>query len=104
MSAAIDRLRELKPDLVISSILRFNYPARSSDASPVTQGGLYVTGIVGTLFVTFNIFAITMVLQYKKVGRWREYLAGEKTYMILSLFAKTLLAWQVFTGTLRPGG
>jgi hypothetical protein len=52
--------------------------------------------------VSFNVFAITMILQYRKVGRWREYLAGEKTYMLLSLFAKTMLAWQVFFGTLRP--
>ena len=64
----------------------------------------FVYVIVGTLFVSFNIFAITMVLQYRKIGRWRDYLTGEKTYMVLSLFAKTLLAWQVFSGTLRPGG
>jgi hypothetical protein len=37
-----------------------------------------------------------MVLQYKKVGPWRDYLFGEKTYIILSLTAKALLAWQVF--------
>ena len=49
------------------------------------------------------IIAITMILQYKKVGRWRDYLYGEKTYMILSLVAKSLLAWQVWSGTLRPG-
>jgi len=59
--------------------------------------------IIGSLFVAFNIFAITMVLQYRKIGRWRDYLAGEKAYMILSLVAKTLLAWQVWSGTLRPG-
>jgi hypothetical protein len=55
-----------------------------------------------TLFLSFNVFAITMVLQYVKVGRWRDYLVGERTYMFMSLFAKTLLAWQVFAGTLRP--
>ncbi len=64
----------------------------------------FVYVIVGTLFVTFNIFAITMVLQYRKIGRWRDYLVGEKTYMVMSLVAKSLLAWQVFSGTLRPGG
>ncbi|HYO44539.1 MAG TPA: heliorhodopsin HeR [Candidatus Limnocylindrales bacterium] len=63
-------------------------------------GFVYV--IIGSLFVAFNIFAITMVLQYRKIGRWKNYLAGEKTYMILSLVAKTLLAWQVWSGTLRP--
>jgi hypothetical protein len=64
----------------------------------------FVYVIVGTLFVTFNIFAITMVLQFKQIGRWKDYLVGEKTYMVMSLVAKSLLAWQVFSGTLRPGG
>ena len=62
----------------------------------------FVYVIIGSLFVAFNVFAITMVLQYRKVGRWREYLYGEKTYMVLSLVAKSLLAWQVWSGTLRP--
>ena len=50
----------------------------------------------------FNIFAINMILQYKKVGKWRQYLHGETVYIILSLVAKSALAWQVFAGTLRP--
>jgi Heliorhodopsin len=64
----------------------------------------FVYAIVITLFATFNVFAVTMVLQYRKVGRWRDYLVGEKTYMVMSLVAKSALAWQVFSGTLRPGG
>ena len=64
----------------------------------------FVYVIVATLFASFNVFAITMVLQYRRIGRWRDYLTGEKTYMVLSLVAKSLLAWQVFSGTLRPGG
>lgn len=63
-------------------------------------GFVYV--IIASLFVAFNIFAITMVLQYRRIGRWSDYLYGEKTYMVLSLVAKTLLAWQVWSGTLRP--
>jgi hypothetical protein len=62
----------------------------------------FVYVIFGTLFVSFNVFAITMVLQFRRIGRWRDYLAGEKTYMVMSLVAKSLLAWQVFSGTLRP--
>jgi hypothetical protein len=50
----------------------------------------------------FNIFAINMILQYKQKGKWRDYLYGEKVYIILSLIAKSALAWQVFAGTLRP--
>ena len=56
----------------------------------------FVYGIIASLFVFFNCFAVNMVLQYKKVGPWRDYLFGEKVYIILSLTAKALLAWQVF--------
>ena len=62
----------------------------------------FVIAIFVTLFVAFNIFAINMVLQYGKIGRWRDYLYGERAYMLFSLIAKSLLAWQVFFGTLRP--
>jgi hypothetical protein len=62
----------------------------------------FVIAIFVTLFLAFNVFAITMILQYGKVGRWKDYLVGEKTYMFMSLFAKSLLAWQVFSGTLAP--
>jgi hypothetical protein len=60
----------------------------------------FVYTILGILFVFFNSFAVNMVLQYKKVGPWRDYLFGEKVYMILSLVAKSALAWQVFAGAL----
>ncbi|OFW59565.1 MAG: hypothetical protein A2133_09900 [Actinobacteria bacterium RBG_16_64_13] len=60
----------------------------------------FVYGIVVSLFVFFSIFALNMVFQYKGWGRWRKYLFGEKVYIILSLTAKALLAWQVFAGTL----
>jgi len=56
----------------------------------------FVYGIIASLFVFFNCFAVNMILQYKKVGLWRDYLYGEKVYIILSLTAKALLAWQVF--------
>ena len=62
----------------------------------------FVYGIFASLFVFFNVFAVNMLLQYRRVGRWRDYLYGERVYMLLSLFAKSLLAWQVFAGTLQP--
>ena len=43
-----------------------------------------------------------MILQYKKVGKWKDYLYGEKVYIILSLVAKTLLAWFVLAGIMQP--
>jgi hypothetical protein len=60
----------------------------------------FVYGIIFSLFVFFNCFAVNMVLQYKKVGPWRDYLYGEKVYILLSLTAKALLAWQVFFAVL----
>ena len=62
----------------------------------------FVYAIIPTLFVFFNIFAVNMVLQYKKVGPWKDYLFGERVYIILSLTAKTVLAWIIFAGTLAP--
>jgi hypothetical protein len=56
----------------------------------------FVYGIIISLFVFFNCFAVNMVLQYRRVGPWRDYLFGEKAYIVLSLTAKALLAWQVF--------
>ena len=67
-----------------------------------TDGGVpgFVYGILISLFLLFNSFAVNMVLQYKRVGPWRDYLFGEKAYLTLSLVAKTALAWQVFANVL----
>jgi hypothetical protein len=62
----------------------------------------FVYGIFASLFVFFNVFAVNMLLQYRRLGRWRDYLYGERVYMLLSLTAKSALAWQVFAGTLQP--
>ncbi len=60
----------------------------------------FVYAIVISLFVFFNCFALVQYLQYKAKGKWSNYLRGEKTYIILSLVAKSLLAWQIFAATL----
>lgn len=62
----------------------------------------FVYAIFISLFIFFNTFAVTQLLQYRQVGRWRNYLTGERTYILLSLIAKSALAWQVFAGTLAP--
>jgi hypothetical protein len=62
----------------------------------------FVYFILPILFVFFFSFALNMFLQYKKVGPWKNYLFGEMMYVLLSLLAKSALAWQVFAGTLRP--
>ena len=60
----------------------------------------FVIGIFVSLFVFFNIFALNQVLQYRQTGKWRNYLFGEAAYIVLSLTAKSALAWQVFFPTL----
>lgn len=68
----------------------------TTDSSPPG----FVYGIFISMFLFFNSFAVNMLLQYKRVGRWRDYLFGESAYVLLSLTAKSALAWQVFAGTL----
>jgi len=62
----------------------------------------FVYAIFGSYFVFFNLFPINMILQYKKVGKWKDYLYGERTYIVLSLVSKSLLAWLVFSGVMQP--
>lgn len=60
----------------------------------------FVYGIIVSLFVCFNSFAVNMVLHYRQVGPWRSNLFTERAYIVLSLVAKSLLAWQIFANTL----
>ena len=62
----------------------------------------FVWAIVGTYFVAFNTFPVNMILQYKKVGKWKNYIYGERIYIILSLVAKSVLAWLVLFGAMQP--
>lgn len=65
-----------------------------------TSAPAFVYGIVISIFIFFNSFALVQWLQYKKAGKWSDYIRGEKTYITLSLVAKSALAWQIFTSTL----
>lgn len=60
----------------------------------------FVYFIYGSLLFLYTTFAMNMLLQYKKVGPWKDYLFGEAVYVFLSLTAKSVLAWQVFGGVL----
>jgi hypothetical protein len=72
-------------------------PGSTSGAEPPG----FVYGIIVSLFVFFNVFAVNQWLQYRQIGRWRDYLVGERAYITLSLVAKSALAWQVFAGRCR---
>ena len=60
----------------------------------------FVYGIVIAEVIFFFSFGLNQWLQYRGVGRWRDYAYGEKTYLVLSLAAKSLLAWQIYGGSL----
>jgi hypothetical protein len=61
----------------------------------------FVYAIYVVQLVLFWSFAGNMALQYAQVGRFRDYVVGEKSYLLLSLAAKTALAWLVFGNVLR---
>jgi hypothetical protein len=60
----------------------------------------FVYGIVFAQFLFFFSFGLNQWLQYRGIGRWADYLFGEKTYLVLSLGAKSVLAWQIYAGSL----
>jgi hypothetical protein len=62
----------------------------------------FVWAILATYFIAFNTFPINMYLQYKGIGKFKDYLYGERGYIILSLVAKTLLTWLVLFGAFQP--
>ncbi|MEY3691151.1 MAG: hypothetical protein RJB57_806 [Actinomycetota bacterium] len=60
----------------------------------------FVFFIVVVEQVLFFSFGLNQWLQYRGAGRWADYVHGEKTYLVLSLVAKSLLAWQIYGGSL----
>lgn len=70
--------------------------------SEIRHGGPpgFVYGIFVSLFVLFFSFAANQALQFARIGRFRNYRFGEWGYLVLSLVAKSVLAWQVFANTL----
>ena len=82
----------------IAIAVQIGVSAGRGDAPPT-----FVYAIFVSLFVLFNSFAVNRALQYARLGRWRDYRYGERWYLLLSLVAKTLLAWQVFANVLVAG-
>ncbi len=81
---------------IVIGLYFFGAIMNSTEAVPT-----FVIFIFVSLAFFFNIFAVNMILQYRARGRWKDYLHGERMYIVLSLVAKSALAWQVFAGTLR---
>jgi len=51
-------------------------------------------------FLVFNTFAVNQYLQFKGLGKWKDYVYGERMYVVLSLIGKSVLAWFIFIGIL----
>ena len=58
--------------------------------------------LYGSLGVIFLALATNFYLQHARRGKWADYLYGERIFMIISLLAKTAVAWQIFAGLLHP--
>ncbi|MEW2442449.1 heliorhodopsin HeR [Micromonospora marina] len=61
----------------------------------------FVWAIIIVQFLLFASFAVNMALQYAQRGRWRDYRYGEVSYIVLSLAAKSALAWLIYANVLR---
>jgi hypothetical protein len=96
LSFIIGSFAGLVPWLIIA--FYFWASAEYGNATPPT----FVYYIFVSIFLFFSCFAFNMILQYARIGKWKDYRYGELVYIYLSLFAKSALAWQVFAGTLRP--
>lgn len=72
------------------------------EASLDSFRGWLFYALAGSYFVLFNLFPINMIMQYKKIGPWKNYLYRERAYIILSLVAKSVLAWLAFAGVMQP--
>lgn len=83
------------PWLAVVAYLVVNVGIEGGEGPPT-----FVYGIIITIFVFFNSFALNQWLQYRQIGAWKNYLVGERTYIVLSLIAKSALAWQIFANTL----
>jgi hypothetical protein len=65
-------------------------------------GGLpaYAYEIYASIFVLFSCFAGVQYCQYKCIWIFKDYFVGEAVYILLSIVAKSLLAWETYFGAL----
>lgn len=83
------------PWIAIAGYIAVNVSKPGASGPPA-----FVYAILASIFVLFNCFAINQWLQFRRVGPWRRYVFGERTYIVLSMVAKVALAWQIFVNTL----
>ena len=61
----------------IAIAVQLGFSAGRGDPPPT-----FVYAIFVSLFVLFNSFAVNQALQYRRVGRWRDYRYGERWYLV----------------------
>ncbi|GKY96581.1 hypothetical protein MPSEU_000617700 [Mayamaea pseudoterrestris] len=80
---------------IVCWVITFNYFGVS--ASQTDQASfLWVIMII--CFILDNSFAVVFHLQWTRTPPFDDYATGEKTFIILSFTAKTLLAWVAYGG------
>lgn len=83
------------PWIAIAAYIGFNASQPGASGPPG-----FVYGILVSIFVLFNCFAVNQWLQFRRIDIWADYLFGERVYIWLSMVAKTVLAWQIFANIL----
>jgi hypothetical protein len=61
----------------------------------------FVWCIIFILFILDGTFALLFTLQWLQIGRFSDYVVGEKGFILLSFTAKALLAWINYGGGSR---
>lgn len=68
-------------------------------------GGNSITAFVYWIYLTILLaqvaFVFVLTQQYKKQGNWTDTIYTERALFVLLFVVQTVLAWQVFFGTLR---
>ena len=83
---------------VVAAIVPWSIVAGQMIGAAGTQE--FSLSIFLSLFILWASFGVNQWLQYHQVGPWSDYLYGEQTYLVLSLVAKSALAWQIVAGSL----
>jgi hypothetical protein len=81
-------------------MLSFESAVDSGSSNPRPPASVYAIG--PTPLELCSLLAINRVLQYKKIGQWEDSLYRELVCVILSLSAKSVLYWPIWTGTPAP--
>ncbi len=64
--------------------------------------GSFASQAVALLFAFFVAFGLNQFFQFKRIGRWKDYLRGERMFILLSLLSKTGLVYLLVDAVLLP--